>query len=275
MLHYSQRLFFRYDGEDCSAPIELKQQKPSPAITSFFKKKPKSPESTASLCGASAKHALLPTEAGGIEDTRKLSKSNITCLAFPTAADTPLQGRKAMYGKYAGFPGAEGSRPGNEPDGSGEKCVGGEGCSQVLSVSHHGVSGELFDLTEGDGCDVDNEGCGNGRGSNSVEGFSATGLSPPPGPREDPWSIPGVKRSRTAEARQSNIARPLKRPESNVEQWEIQTVTPNSKKAYVGESGGGSGGKATPRKAGRSTAKKGKTKQPSLTSFFQPSGGRR
>lgn len=29
----------RYDGEDCSAPIELKPAKPLPAITSFFKKK--------------------------------------------------------------------------------------------------------------------------------------------------------------------------------------------------------------------------------------------
>lgn len=267
MLRCSLRLSFRYDGEDCSAPIVLKQQKPSPAITSFFKKGPKSSESTTLPYGASTKNDLLPTDAKGIEDGRKLSKSDITCLAFPTAADTSLQGKKSMYGmygKYGKYAGVEGSCPGNEIDGSGEKCVGSEGCSQVLSASQHGVSGEVFDLTE-DGGDV-----GGGRGSISIAGLRATGLSPP----KEPSSIPGVKRPRTKEAGQSDIARPPKRPESNVEQWEMLTVTPISKKAYVGGSGGSGGGKTneTPRKAARSPAKRSKTQQPRLTSFFQSSG---
>lgn len=273
MLHHSQRLFCRYDGEDCSAPIELKPQKPSPAITSFFKKKPKSPESSTSLCSASAENPLLQAEAKGEKGRRNRSGSDITCLAFAAAAaaaDTSLRGGKAMHGKYARVPVAEQSSPGYEPGGGGEKCVGSEGCPQVLSMSQHGTSRELFDLTE-DGGDVDIDRCGNGRGSPSVAGLSATGLSPPPGPPEDPSpSTPGVKRPRVREARRNDTARPPKRQESNTGQWSTPSVTPNSKKSYVRGNGGGK--KATPRKAGRNTAKRGKTHQPNLTSFFQPSG---
>lgn len=59
----------RYDGEDCSAAIELKPKKPLPVITSFFKKQP-------------SQHAPSPSKADQKSDVR----GNNIGSDFPAAA---------------------------------------------------------------------------------------------------------------------------------------------------------------------------------------------
>ena len=225
----------RYDGEDCSAAVELKPQKPLPAITTFFKKKSKSPpRSPSSSSGA----ADVKTETRWTENGEAVG-SDLERNGQASSASTTTTTMNSRWEAGA----VQGTLD------RGCKGVANEAGSPIVPKRMRCDAAELVDLTENDDCSL-------------RVAVSNQPLLPP--------SF-GLKHPRMWKGRQEDVTTPTRQAESDRGQRSPTQAARNPKKARKGKSGGDGSGKRSPGNGGGSPAGRDKN-QPNLMSFFQPNG---
>lgn len=192
----------RYDGEDCSAEIELKPDKPLPAITSFFSR---SPDLRKHACTDTegCPNSAVRTEAGGVGGGNNVSRAASSSTANDDeekCTSTPVNKKRVRGGESVGG-GDVGvdrdanesatKRSSNEVDvGRGERDMKLELTSSVAMAHRWGVQGSPLDLSQ------DDEGVGDA--SETV-----------PTPSSHSPSLPsGVKHERTDARRAAGTASP-------------------------------------------------------------------
>ncbi|CAM9462771.1 unnamed protein product [Ascophyllum nodosum] len=225
----------RYDGEDCSAAVELKPQKPLPAITTFFKKKSKSPpRSPSSSSGA----ADVKTETRWTENGEAVG-SDLERNGQASSASTTTTTMNSRWEAGA----VQGTLD------RGCKGVANEAGSPIVPKRMRCDAAELVDLTENDDCSL-------------RVAVSNQPLLPP--------SF-GLKHPRMWKGTQEDVTTPTRQAESDRGQRSPTQAARNPKKARKGKSGGDGSGKRSPGNGGGSPAGRDKN-QPNLLSFFQPNG---